>query len=260
MRARRIAAVALAGLFLSGNAALAQTPPPVPPVTEADRQAAFPNVEGHAVHDQAINYFVLADQFEWQADGRTNGLKWDQSGWVGRDRDRLWFRSEGHVDEGRVGDADAHILYGRAFARWWEVVGGIRQDFRPGDAQTWAAFGVQGLAPYWFEVEATGYVGAGGRTAARVEVEYELLLTNRIVLQPRVEVNLFGKDDPARGIGAGVSDLDLGLRLRYEIRRELAPYAGLTWQRKLAGTADRARQEGHEVGGLRFVTGVRFWF
>jgi copper resistance protein B len=102
----------------------------------------------------------------------------------------------------------------------------VRQDFRPGDPQTWAAVGIQGLAPYWFEVEATGYVGAGGRTAAKLEVEYELLFTNRLILQPLVELELYGKSDPERGIGRGLSSLETGLRLRYEIRREFAPYVG----------------------------------
>jgi uncharacterized protein involved in copper resistance len=112
------------------------------------------------------------------------------------------------------------------------IVGGVRQDFRPGPAQTWAAFGVQGLAPYWFDIEATGYIGASGRTHARFEVEYELLFTNRLVLQPLFEAELVSKSDPERGVGAGLSTTDLGFRLRYEIRREFAPYLGITWSTK----------------------------
>ena len=139
----------------------AQLPPFIPPVTDEDRKAAFPDVEGHAVHDHSVNYFVLFDQFEWQR-RRRERHQYRQPGWVGRDRDRLWFRAEGDGEGGRVGDAQAHVLYGRQFSRWWDLVGGIRQDFRPGPAQTWAAIGVQGLAPYWFEVEATAYVGASG--------------------------------------------------------------------------------------------------
>jgi copper resistance protein B len=237
-----------------------ELPPFIPPVTEETRKAAFPDVEGHAVHDRALNYFVLFDQLEWQATEGAKGVNIDSRGWIGGDRDRLWFRAEGDGEGGRVGEAQTHVLYGRQFARYWDLVGGIRQDFRPGPAQTWAAFGVQGLAPYWFDIEATGYVGAAGRTHARFEVEYELLLTNRLVLQPLFEAELVGKSDPERGVGAGLSTTDLGFRLRYEIRREFAPYVGITWSNKWGKTADFAAAAGEDRGGARFVTGLRLWF
>jgi copper resistance protein B len=230
-------------------------PPYIPPLTDEDRRAAFPDVKGHAVHDNAVNYFVLFDQLEWQTGGGENGLNLDGRGWVGRDRDRLWFRAEGDGNE-----AQTHVMYGRQFARWWDVVAGVRQDFRPGSPQTWAAVGVQGLAPYWFEIEATGYVGASGRTRARFEVEYELRFTNRLVLQPLFEAEVAGKSDPERGIGAGLSTTDLGFRLRYEFRREIAPYAGVTWSNKWGKTADFAEAAGEDSGGARFVTGLRVWF
>ena len=235
-------------------------PPFIPPVTEETRKAAFPDVEGHAVHDSALSHYVLFDQLEWQAVEGGNGVSVDSRGWIGRDRDRLWFRAEGDGEGGRVGEAQTHVLYGRQFARYWDVVGGIRQDFRPGPAQTWAAFGVQGLAPYWFDIEATGYIGAAGRTHARFEVEYELLFTNRLVLQPLFEAELVGKSDPERGVGAGLSTTGLGFRLRYEIRREFAPYLGITWRNKWGKTADFAAAAGEDTGGARFVTGLRLWF
>jgi copper resistance protein B len=219
----------------------------IPPVTEETRKAAFPEVEGHAVHDRALSYYVLFDQLEWQLAEGGNGASIDSRGWIGRDRDRLWFRAEGDGEGGRVGEAHTHVLYGRQFARYWDLVGGIRQDFRPGPAQTWAAFGVQGLAPYWFDIEATGYIGASGRTHARFEVEYELLFTNRLVLQPLFEAGLVGKSDPERGVGAG-------------IRREFAPYLGITWSNKWGKTADFAEAAGEDTGGARFVTGLRLWF
>ena len=238
----------------------AELPPFIPPVTEETRKAAFPDVQGHAAHDRGLNYFVLFDQLEWQAAEGANGVNIDSRGWIGRDRDRLWFRAEGDGEGGRVGEAQTHVLYGRQFARYWDLVGGIRQDFRPGPAQTWAAFGVQGLAPYWFDIEATGYIGASGRTHARFEVEYELLFTNRLVLQPLFEAELVGKSDPERGVGAGLSTTDLGFRLRYEIKREFAPYLGVTWSNKWGKTADFAEAAGESTGGARFVTGLRLWF
>ena len=153
---------------LSPHAARAQPATPIPPVTDADRAAAFPDVEAHAMQDSAVHAFVLVDQLEWHGGDTHEGPSWDSTGWIGGDQNRLWFRTEGDVDGGHLGETEAHVLYGRAFARWWDVVVGLRQDARPGPAQSWLAVGVQGLAPYWFEIEATAYIGTGGRTAARL--------------------------------------------------------------------------------------------
>jgi len=233
---------------------------PIPELTDEDRRAAFPDgLHGHTTHDRRLHSFVLFDQLEWQA-GAGGAGHWSNKAWIGGDLDRLWLRTEGEVHEGRLESANVHALWGRAIAPWWDVVAGVRQDLRPGDPQTWAAIGIQGLAPYWFEVEATGYVGAGGRTALKLEIEYELLFTNRLILQPLVEAELYGKSDPARGIGRGLSSLESGLRLRYEIRREFAPYIGVTWDRKLFGTADLAREHGDRTRARRIAFGVRTWF
>lgn len=256
-----------AAMLVWAAAAAAQTPPPppeptpVPPLTDADRAAAFPaDVHGHTVHDATLNYRVLFDQLEWQYIHGTQGLRWDNTSWVGGDLNRLWIKSEGEALDGIVEEAELKVLYGRSVSRWWDVVAGIRQDIRPSPSHTWLAVGVQGLAPHWFEIDTTLYVGANSHTAARLEVEYEVLLTNRLLLQPLVEISLAGKDDPDRGIGAGLSTGEVGFRLRYEIRREVAPYAGLVWHRKLFGTADFASAEGREVGGWHLVAGLRTWF
>jgi copper resistance protein B len=238
----------------------AQPAPGIAPITDADRAAAFPDVEGHAVHDTALNYYVLFDQLEWLGGGGSTGGSWDTKGWIGGDRDRFWFRTEGSGLDGRLGNSQTHLMYGRAIARWWDLVVGIRQDVRPGPAQTWAAIGVQGLAPYWFDVEATAYVGASGRTHVRFEVEYEMLLTNRLVLQPLVELEIYGKADPEHEMGAGLSTADAGLRLRYELRREIAPYVGVSWSRKFFGTADLAEAAGARHDGARVAVGLRVWF
>ena len=232
---------------------------PIPPITEADRAAAFPDVEPHAIGDNAVYTFVLLDELEWQGDRSAGGLNWEAKGWVGGDRNRLWFRAEGQADDGALDDAEAHVLYGRAIARWWDVVVGVRQDMRPGPAQTWAAFGVQGLAPYWFEIEATGYVSDGGQTAVRLEADYELLLTNRLVLRPLVEFNLYGKSNLERGIGSGLSSTDVGVRMRYEVRREFAPYVGVTWHNSFGETRELAEASGDAASRLRLVAGLRLW-
>jgi copper resistance protein B len=233
---------------------------PLPPITDADRAAAFPpGLHGHATHERQINTFVLFDQLEWRG-GADGGVALENKSWIGGDINRVWIRAKGESDDGRFERAHAEVLYGRAFSRWWDVVAGIRQDIEPGPAQAWAAIGLQGLAPYWFEVEATAYVGSGGRTRAHLEVEYELLFTQRLVLQPLIEMELYGKSDPVRELGAGLSTLETGLRVRYEIRREFAPYAGVTWERKLFQTADFARAHGEKVSSARLAFGVRTWF
>ena len=233
---------------------------PIPPITDADRAAAFPDIERHPPHGNSVHYLVLFDQIEWQAMETGGGVNWDTAGWIGGDRNRLWFSSEGAGEDGRLVDAEAHLLYGRAFARWWDLVVGVRQDIPRGPAQTWAAVGVQGLAPYWFEVEATGYFSDRGQTAARLKAQYELLLTNRLVLQPGIEINLYGKESPERGIGAGLSRVETGLRVRYEFRRELAPYLGVMWENTFGPTADLAAVAGEQSDGPRLVAGVRLWF
>ena len=239
----------------AAGAAQEASPPrtPIPPVTDADRAAAFPDVDGHTVPDNAVHSFVLFDHLEWQGGQRSNVASWDASGWVGHDLNRLWFRAEGEADSGRLGDAEAHLLYGRAVARWWEVVVGLRQDLRPGPAQSWLAVGVQGMAPYWFDVEATAYLSAGGQTAVRLEAGYELLFTRRLVLQPLVELNLYGQTNAERGIGASLSSFDAGLRVRYELRREFAPYLGVIWNNRVGETAALADAACENGGALALV-------
>jgi copper resistance protein B len=237
-----------------------QSKEPLPPITDADRAAAFPaGLEGHATHDRRLTTFVLFDQLEWQG-GEEGGISIDNKSWIGGDINRLWLRAEGESSAGRPENAQLHAMYGRSFSRWWDVVAGIRQDFKPGPAQTWLAVGIQGLAPQWFEVEATAYIGDEARTHFRFEVEYELLFTNRLILQPLFETEIYGKDDPLRRIGAGLSSIDAGLRLRYEFRREFAPYVGLVWHRACFGSAEFAREDGEQVGNTRLAFGIRTWF
>jgi copper resistance protein B len=242
--------------------AVPSAPPkePIPTLTDADRAAAFPPaMEGHAVHDREIHYMVLFDQLEWQGGG-DGGPGWNSRTWVGGDLNRLWVRTEGESHDGRVESAFVDVSFGRSISRWWDVVGGVRQDIRPGPAQAWVGGGVQGIAPYFFDVEATGYVGAEGRTLFRLEADYDLLLTNRLILQPSIEAEVHGKADPERRVGRGLSTLEGGLRLRYEIKREFAPFVGVTWTGAFFGTADAARAAGEGVTSARLAVGIRTWF
>ncbi|VVE27657.1 copper resistance protein B [Pandoraea terrigena] len=233
---------------------------PVPPLTDADRNAVFHGGHMHDMGDAEINYLVLFDKLEWQHTGGGNALNWEGTAWVGGDIDRLWIRSEGKRTGQGLEAAEVQALWGHAISPWWDVVGGVRHDFKPGRSQTWAAFGLQGLALYNFEAEATAYVGQAGQTAARLEAKYELLITNRLVLQPTAEINIYGKNDASRGIGAGLSSTSLGLRLRYELDRQFAPYIGVNWDRSYGNTARFAEQEGQRRSEVSFVAGVRAWF
>ena len=187
-------------------------------------------------------------------------MAWDVKGWSGGDVDRLWLRSEGERTNGVTENAELQALWGHAIGPWWDVVTGVRQDFKPGSPQTWGALGIQGMALYNFEAEATAYIGENGQTAARFEGDYDILLTNRLILQPTVEVNMYGKNDPQRGIGSGLANTEVGFRLRYEIVRQFAPYVGVTWNRSYGKTADLASDEGEKTNEARFVAGIRMWF
>jgi copper resistance protein B len=152
------------------------------------------------------------------------------------------------------------VLWGHAVAAYWDTQLGVRYDSGVGPDRGWLAFGIQGLAPYWFEVDATAYVGNGGRTALRLGAEYELLLMQKLILQPRIEVNVYGRRDQARNIGSGLSDGAAGLRLRYEMTRQVAPYVGVEWAGKFGESADFARAAGEKRYETRWVAGVRLWF
>jgi copper resistance protein B len=199
------------------------------------------------------------NSFEWRSADSEDSLSWDAQAWYGTDYNKLWLKSEGDRAGGQT-DARTEVLWDRIFARWWNVQAGVRHDLGEGTARTWAAFGVQGIAPYFFEVEATAYVGEAGRTALRFSGDYELLLTQRLILQSELELNVFGKNDPRNRIGSGVSDTELALRLRYEFRREFAPYVGVAWTQRYGNTADLARAARRDVSEVQWLAGVCWWF
>lgn len=245
------------GQDLPANAAPLE---PIPAVTDADRAAAFPDVAGHTVHDDGVHWFALINRLETSDADEGNALDWEGSGWIGTDLERVWVRSEGESIDGSIESADVEVLYGRAIARWWDAVVGIRHDFGDGPSQTFAAVGVMGLAPYMFEVEATAYIGESGQTGLNVEAEYETLFTNRLILQSLVEAEVWGKDDERRGIGSGLSAIEAGFRLRYEFTRQFAPYIGIVHERVFGGTADLRRAQGGDIDDTRIVVGLRTWF
>ena len=233
---------------------------PPPPQHAMGTMSVAEMVDVMGMDDRAGYGLVAFDRFEAAHTDAGSALAWSARLAYGGDGDRAWLRSEGERLHGRTEHADVELLWGHAIAPYWDTQVGVRHDFGRGPERNWAAFGVQGLAPYWLEVSATAYVGEQGRTALRGEVEYEGLLTQRLVLQPRVELNAYGRSDPAAGIGAGLSDAAFGLRLRYEVRREFAPYVGIERRWRFGGTADAARADGDAAAETQWVAGVRFWF
>jgi len=194
---------------------------------------------------------------------RTRGntfVPYDLEAWYGRTYDRAVLKAEGDIDGGELAEARTELLWGHAFAAFWDSQLGVRYDSGAGPNREWLAFGVEGIAPYWFEIEATAYLGEAGQSALRLDASYDLLLTQKLVLQPRIEANIYGKRDVERGLGSGLSDVSAALRVRYEIRRELAPYFGIEWVRKYGETEDLARAAGDDPNDARLVAGLRFWF
>lgn len=233
---------------------------PIPPVTDADRAAAQPPAGMQMAHGEARQFYVLFNRLEAFDADPGSGQAWEGQAWVGGDLNKVWLRSEGERVGGHTESADLEVLYGRAIAPWWDLVAGVRHDFKPGASQDFVAFGVQGMAPYKFEIAATAYLGQSGQIAARVEVEYETLLTNRLILQPLVELDFHGKDDLRRGIGSGLGTAEAGLRLRYEITRQFAPYIGIVHERAYGNTATLRRAAGDATSDTHVVAGLRLWF
>jgi copper resistance protein B len=246
----------------AGNA-----PAPAPPMDHYATRI-FPATEIERSHRQMMNEsgaetfaFVMFNLAEYQPRRGHDGFRWDGEGWYGGDINRLTIKTEG---EGRFGegvaDAEVQALYSRAIDPYFNAQIGIRQDLGRGARRTYATVGFEGLAPYWFEVEGALFLSDKGDLLGRLEGYYDQRITQRLVLQPRVELNLTAQDVPASRIGAGLSTAEIGLRLRYEIKRQFAPYIGVSWERKIGQTGRYARADGEDVESKGLVAGIRFWF
>jgi copper resistance protein B len=256
VRARPILLALLLSLGLA-NAAIAQHehhgPAAVPPAaapgaaSNPDDPAPF----GSPVMDQHVFYHLMLNQLEGRF-GETSSFRWSGEAWAGTDTHRLWLRSEGRLSGGKVEDGQHEAFYARPISTYFNAMIGGRLDGDSGPARGWGAIGIEGLAPLFFRVAATGYVGGDGRLAAKLEGSYDLLLTQKLVLQPQVEMNFYSKADPDRDLGSGLAEIDAGLRLRYEITRKFAPYAGVTYLGKF--------NAGHAANEVRFALGLRTWF
>jgi copper resistance protein B len=213
------------------------------------------------VMDNTIFYHLLFDQFEGRTNGPENELRWNGEGWAGTDMNRLWFKTEAFVEHGMMMDGDQELLYDRPIPRlrYFDLQAGVRYDLDSDAGRTWGAIGIEGLAPYFFEFAPTFYFSNRGFFAGRFEGSYDILITNRLIAQPQVELNLYSKSNASRGVGSGVSELDAGLRIRYELSRKFGPYIGFAYTGNYGRTATFTREAGGNPEDPRFIFGVRLW-
>jgi copper resistance protein B len=198
-------------------------------------------------------HFVQAERLEYQAEGES--WLWDVQGWSGFDRDKFCWKTEGTED-----DAELQLLYSRAISPHFDMQFGMRYDFEPEPQRSYAVVGIQGLAPQWFEIDSALFISDDGRLSLRFEAEYEMLLTQKLILQPRLELDLGASDEPEYLQGSGFRGLEFGLRLRYEIHRKFAPYVGVEWHALYGDTADYAVSAGDDSHTVTAVAGIHTWF
>ncbi|MBB1378063.1 copper resistance protein B [Pseudoalteromonas sp. SR43-2] len=209
--------------------------------------------------DEHPFYALLGDRLEYNE--QANAGVFDLQAWYGTTFDRLVIKTEGDFSEGSIEENQTDILWGHAVSAYWDTQAGVRLDYnKEGENRQWLAFGLQGLAPYWFEIDMTAYVGERGNTAFTLEAEYELLLTQKLIIQPRAEITLYGKNDKQNELGSGLSSSAIGFRVRYEFTRQFAPYIGVEWSNKFGNTADYATSSGQSSNNTAFVAGIKFWF
>lgn len=212
------------------------------------------------MEDDPIVTKVMIDQLETRITDGDDPLVLEGQAWIGKDLNKFVIKAEVEQVKGEIEELELQALYSRAVAPFWDFQIGVRQDQKPKPSRDWLVVGFQGLAPYWYEIDTALFFGESGQVGLRFEAEYEWMITQRLVLSPEVEINFHSKDDSATGTGSGLSDTQVGLRLRYEIKREFAPYIGINWNKKYGNTATFAKTAGEEVDDTQIVVGIRAWF
>ncbi len=232
------------------------------PVASAAEESDWPA----PVDDNQVFSFLLFEQLEFRNVTDMEMIRWDVQGWVGTDTKKFWVKAEGEagVSGAKDGDGEIQLLYSRMIAPFWDVQAGIRYDrvFGAGPDQDrgFLVFGFQGLAPYKFEVEPVLFISQDGDVSARLTATYDLLFSQKVVLQPRFETNIAVQRVRAFDVGKGLNDLQIGMRLRYEIKREFAPYIGFSWFHRFGDTAAIVRSKGERPNYFTAVLGLRMWF
>lgn len=213
------------------------------------------------IHDDPLVAKVQLDKLETARSNQGDRYQsWDGRIWAGYNMNKLWLRSEGTLSKGKTEEGNVELLWGHAISPFWDSILGFSRNLATGPSRNWLALGVQGVAPYEFETEATLYLGPSGRTAFRLKTSQDWLFTQRLILTPELEMSFYGKNDPSYSLGSGLSDAAIGLRLRYEVSRKFAPYIGVSTKRSFGNTASMAKAEGLAVSQQSLIAGVRVWF
>jgi copper resistance protein B len=258
-RNRSITALAAGVLILFASPVIAQTDHHTP--APAREPSAPAPAQEHGKHgDQSFGQLLIEQlEYRWQ-DGK-DGLAWDARAWYGGDYEKIVLKTEGSFTPGHgVEEAEVRLLYSRLIAYHWDILAGARHDFRPEPSRSYGVIGIEGDAPGFVEVDLSGFISEKGDLSASLSLEHDLLITQRLILQPKADINIAVQEVPELGIGQGINDIELALRLRYELTREFAPYVGIAWQRKLGETASLARAEDEDTSVFAVIAGVRFWF
>jgi copper resistance protein B len=236
------------------EAAVAQTAP-----TEYSWYSWPPSLPSASLPDQTLYTNVRFDKLEWNRLGGHDSARWDMEASIGGDYEKLFLKSEGFYD-GRIGrfdEAQIQLLYSHLISYYFNFQAGLRQDMSSKSSRTYAVIGFEGLAPGFIETDTDLYVSQKGEVSASFTAFYDLLITNRLILQPRVDVKLQMQRIPELELGSGVTDFELGARLRYEFTRNIAPYVGVVWDRKAGETASIARRNGEPISSVYAAGGVR---
>lgn len=210
--------------------------------------------------DDPIITKVMIDQLETRIKNGDDPLVLEGKAWIGKDLNKFVVKVDAEQVKSKLHELELQALYSRAIDPYWDFQVGVRQDQKPAPAKNWLVLGFEGIAPYWFEIDTALFIGESSQAGLRLTAEYEWMLTQRWVLSPEVEFNIHSKDEAARGVGSGLSNTQVGLRLRYEISREVAPYIGINWNKKYGNTATFAKNEGENTESSQIVAGVRMWF
>lgn len=229
-------------------------------VTTAATIIAVTPAHAHTEDDPLLTKVMLDLKWQPEQNQHEQALEWDAEAWVGKDLHKLWLKTKGDVDEEQTEEAQAQLLYGFAISPYWDALVGWRHDFEPAAEQDWLAIGAQGLAPYFLETEITFFVDDNGDTAATLEMERELMITQKWALAPHMEAEFYGQNDSVRGLGSGLATLEAGIDLRYEIRREFAPFIGVSWERTFGNTAEYSRLSGEHTSERHWVVGLHAWY
>ena len=255
-----IASLACAALAQAQGQSAREHVPPDPPRTHVHDMPYGEMVEMMGMDDRRRFGKVMLDRLEWRDGDEGSQYAWDARAWYGGDYHKAWLEAEGEHVEEATSESRLEAGWERIMGPWWSVRAGLRHDGGIGPTRDWFGAGFIGLAPGFIETEASVYLGEDGRSAMRLTLERDFLFTQRLVLQPELELEAFGKDDPDKLIGSGLSTLEIGLRLRYEVRREFAPYLGLNWTEHFGDTADLRRAAGQGSDEFTWLAGVRAWF